>query len=610
MQNEINKTLEEKNIHLWFYGSPVTICSTQLILNTQTGQLFACAKFLNVQPEPLKDITVDVICYNTIHNPIDYIIDYKYSVLDIKRNEEFGLTYKIPVKNKDTRNVEFILKSATTTNNDVWYNTDAKKFTVRLEQENIFSVQGHLNAEFMELCAENYIDGSKLIFQPVFEDSHWMCACGCLNWNEENKCSGCGISKQWLYDNVSEEKLKNHEKLRAEQAEKAKKESDEKLRLEKEQQKEEFKQRQQTYKNQIKKQNNRKKTKKLIILFSVIAVALCLGFFVYKFGIPYISYFQAKQALDNADYDTAISRFTEMGDFLDSKNLLNQAIYNKATVLYNSGEKVQAADLYKSIENYSDAKQKYYNAEYELAEAYYKNKDYMNAADIYFQISEYLDSGKRLDAAYENIYNDAVKKMNHKKIDEAYKEFEYLGDYSDSQIMLKECHYKYAKNYYDNMEYKKALSEYALIKDYKDVSDILKNLQNLSDIISAATDNETPAVWSRSELECPVCHKKDSATYCFAFGTDGKYSFEMTCNNHKQTITKSGKYKIENDTIYVLEYSKGQATWTNVAKIISIDPLETNVEGKNNVLTITNPFGKTPNLNLYGNIISGNIISF
>lgn len=610
MQNEINKTLEEKNIHLWFYGSPVTICSTQLILNTQTGQLFACAKFLNVQPEPLKDITVDVICYNTIHNPIDYIIDYKYSVLDIKRNEEFGLTYKIPVKNKDTRNVEFILKSATTTNNDVWYNTDAKKFTVRLEQENIFSVQGHLNAEFMELCAENYIDGSKLIFQPVFEDSHWMCACGCLNWNDENKCSGCGISKQWLYDNVSEEKLKNHEKLRAEQAEKAKKESDEKLRLEKEQQKEEFKQRQQTYKNQIKKQNNRKKTKKLIILFSVIAVALCLGFFVYKFGIPYISYFQAKQALDNADYDTAISRFTEMGDFLDSKNLLNQAIYNKATVLYNSGEKVQAADLYKSIENYSDAKQKYYNAEYELAEAYYKNKDYMNAADIYFQISEYLDSGKRLDAAYENIYNDAVKKMNHKKIDEAYKEFEYLGDYSDSQIMLKECHYKYAKNYYDNMEYKKALSEYALIKDYKDVSDILKNLQNLSDIISAATDNETPAVWSRSELECPVCHKKDSATYCFAFGTDGKYSFEMTCNNHKQTITKSGKYKIENDTIYVLEYSKGQATWTNVAKIISIDPLETNVEGKNNVLTITNPFGKTPNLNLYGNIISGNIISF
>lgn len=610
MQNEINKILEEKNVHLWFYGSPVTICSTQLILNNQTGNLFACAKFLNVQPEPLKDITVDVICYNVIHNPIDYIIDYKYSDLDIKRNEEFGLTYKIPVKNKDTRNVEFILKSATTINNDVWYNTDAKKFTVRLEQENIFSVQGHLNAEFMKLCAENYIDGSKLIFQPVFEDSHWLCACGCLNWNDENKCSGCGISKQWLYDNVSEEKLKTQEKLRTEQTEKVKKESDEKLRLEKEQQKEEFKQRQQTYKDQIKKQNNRKKVKKLIILFTVIAVILCLGLFVYKFGIPYISYFQAKQALNNAEYDTAISSFTKMGDFLDSKELLNRAIYNKATVLYNSGEKVQAADLYKIIENYSDAKQKYYDAKYELAGTYYKDKDYMNAADIYAQISEYLDSQKRLDAAYENIYNDAVEKMNHRKIDEAYQEFEYLGDYSDSQTMLNECHYKYAKNYYDNMEYKNALSEYAVIKEYKDVQNILKTLKNLSDIISAATDIETPAVWGRSELECPVCHKKDSATYCFAFGTDGKYSFEMTCNNHNQTITKSGKYKIENDTIYVLEYPQGQATWTKAANIISIDPLENDVEGKNNVLTITNPFGKTANLQLYGNIISGDIISF
>ncbi|MGN1457230.1 MAG: hypothetical protein ACI4XP_04650 [Acutalibacteraceae bacterium] len=610
MQDETYKILEEKKIHLWFYGSPVTLCSTQLILNTETGELFAAAKFLNVQPEPIKEITVDIICYNSIHNPIDYIIDYKYSDLDIKRNEEFGLTFKVPVKNKETRNIEFILKSATTTDNEIWYNTDATKFTVNLEQKNIFSVQGHLNADFMELCAENDIDGSKLIFQPVFEDSHWMCACGCLNWNDEEKCSGCKVSQQWLKDNVSKEKLEEKDRLRKEQIEKAKRESEEKLKLEKEQQKEEFKRRHQEYEKQLKKQKNRKKTKKLIILLIVLVAVLGIVFLGYKFGMPYISYFQAKQALSNAEYDTAISRFTDMGNFLDSKELLNEAIYKKATVLYYNNDKEQAAKLYKSIENYSDAKQKYYNTEYELAEEYYKNKDYMNAANIYAQIPEYLDCEKRLEATYENIYNDAVQNMNRRKFDEAYKEFVYLGDYSDSKTMINECRYRSANNYYENMEYKKALDEYDEIKDYKDVSAILKKLSNLSDVISAATDADTPAVWSRSGLECPVCHKEDSATYTFAFGTDGKYSFEMKCNNHNQTITKTGNYKIEKNEVYSLEYPQGHATWTKTATIISIDPLKKDVEGKNTVLTITNPFSNTQPLQLYGNIISGDIILF
>lgn len=610
MQEEINKILEEKNIHLWFYGSPVTICSTQLILNTKTGQLFAAAKFLNVQPEHIKDITVDVVCYDCIHNPIDYIIDYKYPEMDIKRNEEFGFIYKIPVKNPDTRNIEFILKSVTTISNDIWCNADAKKFNVKLEQKDIFSVQGDLNAYFRDLCAENNIDSYKLTFQPVFADSHWMCACGCLNWNDEDKCAGCGMSKQWLKDNISENKLKELEKQRKERIEQTKRESEEKLKLEKERQKEEFKKRHEEYEKQVKKQKNRKIIQKIIIIISILVIIGILALAVFKFGIPYISYIQAKQDFSNANYDSAISRFTEMGDFLDSKNLLNQSIYNKATSLYSSSEKSQAAELYKSIEGYSDSQQKYYDIQYEIAGEYYKNKDYMNAADTYALIAGYLDSEKRLEAAYDNIYNDAVEKMNSKKLDEAYEEFTYLGDYSDSTTMIKECHYRYAKNYYDNAEYKNALNEYAEIKDYKDVNDILKKLKNLSDIISAATDIETPAVWGGKEFECPVCHKTDSAEYCLAFGADGKYSFEMTCNNHNQTITKSGKYKIENDTIYVLEHPQGHATWTEISTITSIDPLETAVEGKNSLLTLTNPFGNTPKLQLYGNIISGDIISF
>lgn len=609
MQEENIKMLEEKNIHLWFYGSPLVLCSMQLYLNIECGELFADAKFLNVQPEHIKEITVDVICYNSVRKPIDYIIDYKYSGLDVQRNSEFGISYKIPVKNQETRNIEFILKSVTTTNDEIWYNSDSTKFNVSLEQKNIFSVQGDLNKGFQEICARDNVNSSLMVFQPVFDEYHWMCSCGCLNWNDEKVCSQCGVSKEWLQQNISEDTLKFQKIIAQREAEIIKEDFQKKAQQEKERQKEEFRNRQETYKKQIKKQKNRKNLKRLIAIISVLAVATGITLGVIYFLIPYISYLTAKDSLNNGQYDVAITQFEKMGDFLDSKDLLNKSIYNKADNMYKNGNKQESANLFKSLANYSDSQQKYYDIEYERAGKYYSEKDYMNAADIYRELGTYLDCEKRLNAAYENIYNDAVEKLKHKHADKAYEEFVYLGDYSDSSKMLDECFYVQANTDYTNMKYKDAIKSYSKISDYKDVPNILKKLSHLSDIISAADDN-SPAVWTTGNTECPVCKKKDSATYSLAFGADGKYIFEMSCTNHSEKREKKEKFKIENDTVYTLEHINGQGKWEKVAEIISVEPLKDKVEGKNTVITMTDPFGSGKKLKLYGNIISDDTIHF
>lgn len=610
MLEEKIKKLEEKNVPLWFHGSPLVLCSMHLNLNIGTGKLFAAAKFLNVQPEHIKEFTVDIICYDVIRNIIDTVYDYTYMGFDVERNRDLGFSNEIPIPNTDTRNIEFVLKSVTTINDETWYNESNFKFNISLEQKDIFSVQGDLNKHFIELCTENNIDSSQLIFQPVFDKYHWMCSCGCLNWNDEDNCSQCGVSAQWLKQNVSEEALERQKRIIKLEEEKVKAEVEKQLQQEKERQQAEFQQRQQQYQKQVKKQRTQKITKNLVIVILIIAIVAGVVFGVINYLIPYISYSNAKKSLDQGMYDSAIKQFTDIGDFLDSQQLLLQAKYKKADDLYYSGNKAEAAEVYKSISEYSDSQQKYYEIIYETANNYYSEKDYINAAENYLLISEYLDCDKRLESSYENLYTSAVELLNNNVPDKAYEYFSYLVDYSDSEQMLNECIYKTADKYYSRMEYKNALDTYNQIKDYKDVPQILKKLKNLSDIISAASDMEAPAVWSCENMSCGVCNSKDTATYSLAFGINGNYTFEISCANHESKTQKTGHYKIENDKIYTDKHQLGVLVWEETMTIISVEKLDSGTDGKNAVFTVTSPFNKKQNLTLYGNIISSNNIVF
>lgn len=610
MQEEKQKILEEKNVHLWFYGSPVVLCSMHLDLDTETGKLYTAAKFLNVQPEHIKEMSIEIICYDVIRNVIDTISEYTYTGFDVARNEDFGLSLEIPVPNTDTRNVEFILKSVTTINDETWYNTDNLKFNISLEQNNIFSAQGDLNKHFQELCLRSNIDSTQLIFQPIFDNYHWMCGCGCLNWNDEDICSQCGISKEWLYCNASEEALKKQERLFKIAEEQAKAEALKQLQYEKEIQKEEFQQRQKQYQKQVRNQKSRKVTKKLLIVLLVLLLICALALGVIQFLIPYLEYSQAKNALDQKMYDSAIEQFTSIGNFLDSEELLNKAQYEKATDMYNSGNKEDAAIIYKNISGYMDSEQKYYDIEYEIANNYYSENSYAEAAEIYKQIPEYMDCQKRLDAAYENIYNNALELLEQGNLNDAYYTFLYLEDYSDSKNMLNECTYRQAEKYYKKMEYKNALDTYNQIADYKDVPEILNNLKSLSNIISASTDISSPAIWNCSNVRCNVCNSQTSATYSLAFGINGTYTFEVSCENHDYKIDKTGYYKIEDNTVYILEYKNGQTIWSEFLTITSIEKLANEEDGKNAVLVITNPFNTKQTITVYGNIISSDNIAF
>lgn len=628
MSDENNKILEEKSMHLWFDNAPLVLCSMKLTLEPNEGGLYAYARFMNIQPDRLRSVTVDIICYDAVRKEIDRIENYTYGGIDIGRNEEFGYNRRIPVNNPDTRNVEFVLKEIRNIADQKWTNEGNHHFDKALEQQNIYTVLGDLNKQFIDVCTRNGINSAKMVFYPIFESSHWLCSCGCFNWGAELSCYDCGSDRDWLRESVTEEYLNKEKEKNSHPTIDLEKYGAQHEAEERRKQRAEFEKRQQEYHQQQKGGSKAAKTPKpkpikyssygagsdktkiAIIIVVVILALAAVVFGVVKFGIPYFSYIGAKNAISDGRYDTAITELKKLDGFLDSKEQLSQAIYGKAENVYNTGDKAGAAELYRSIENYSDSKEKYNRTQYEIANQYIGEDEYIEAAKILEEIGNYKDSSDLLEKCFDSIYKQAVESIENKKYNAAYEDFSYLGDYKDSVKYLNECVYERAGTLYKKQQYLEAIKSYESIRGYKDTDKILEKLRKLKCIISASTDG-SPAIWSTDGMMCFLCNHSDSATYTLSFDANGNYEFKITCENHESNVKLvTGKYKIEDNIIYTDKRENGNIVWEKRLEIESVKELDKEIEGKNTMIIMTNPFQPSQKVTVYGNNISDESISF
>lgn len=437
------KILEEKNDSIWFEGSPIIICAMRLELDMNSGRMFTSAKFLNIQPDNLRSLIVDVICYDEGRSPIDYITGVTFSGLDVERNDDFGYNRKIPVNDINTRSVEYVLRKVSNIYNQIWENEEYKRFDRKIEQRKIFDVLGDYNSQFLEVCTRSGIDGTMMVFEPVFEKSHWLCACGGFNWNDERVCSQCKVGRSWLEKNTSIEILDKKKEAQFLEAQKLKAQIQSKAKLfdDKNNEKKEFENRKQEYQKQQRKQKSKNLTKRAAIALLCLALAAAATFAVFTFGIPYIKYTRAISAMNNEEYDSAINAFEELGDFLDSKNYKIESIYGKASYFSRSGDYERASELFKQVIDYSDAKDRYLDAVYNLGLKNMEKPDYDMAVENFIMSDGYKDSNKKLEECYESIYREAQTYADSGKYDAAYRKYEFLSGYGykDSAEKMQKC---------------------------------------------------------------------------------------------------------------------------------------------------------------------------
>lgn len=606
-KEEKKKLLEEKNIHLWFPGSPVSLCSMKLELDMNVGAIFAYAKFMNVQPANIKSMVCDIICYDSLRNQVDVIHNCVYDGFDIERNKEFGTKVPFKIKSQQTRNVEFVLKSVTTVSGQTWENKDNKRFSTSLVQDSIFNVQADLHRQFIENCAKINADHTKLSMQPKFEKDYWLCACGTLNWSNEENCCVCGVPREWLKENVDKDVLQNQNDQHELEVEQIRARAAEQERLDKERQKEEFRKRKEMYQKQVKKSEHKKKYGKVL---PVILILLVLGGGTYGgvvYGLPYVRYQMAMSEYEKGSYDSAKKKFEKLKDYLDSEDMVFKCTYAKAEDYAQSGNYKGAAEMFQSISTYMDADARYRQNMVKYADKLFDQAKYIDAINIYEEVGE--TGAPKYELSRSNIYKSAESDEKKQYFKSAYEKFYFLKDYKNSMDRANQCLYTVARLEYEKLDFKNAMEHYEQLRGYKDVDQIIAHYATLKKMISAAGSDGAPAVWNAEGVKCPKCGK--DAEYVFEFRNNGTYKFGVKCQSEGNLVIREGRFKIENNVLYDAEYKDGQMKFKKLSDIKEVKDNVSDKEGKNICVTMTDPINakNKGTIKLYGNVISDQTVS-
>jgi len=144
-------------------------------------------------------------------------------------------------------------------------------------------------------------------YYPDKVDGGWRCTCGSINVSESRSCAGCGVIKSWLDSNFDREYLESQKDI----VEDGKKP---------------------TPVNRVKKKEAEKavsdKTKMALILASLILVVI-LTLLSVVYIIPQSRYNKAHKLATLGDYDRAIEIFQDLGNFKNSKELVESFTYEK-----------------------------------------------------------------------------------------------------------------------------------------------------------------------------------------------------------------------------------------------------------------------------------------
>ena len=226
----------------------------------------------------------------------------------------------------------------------------------------------------------------------------------------------------------------------------------------------------------------------LLYIVGGILLVFITGFLMFAFHQKDVyakKYNIAIEYMQNDDYKAAITILSEMTDYMDSAELLTEAekglIYNEAELLLNNREYEGAIEKYSQIGDFRDSYDKNQYAKYQLALQLYKEarydeaKEYFQTLGVYEESKLYLTKCELylLDQAQKDLYEDALKKYEADKYDEALETFVSLGDYEESMCYQNKCRefleiYDKALNYYENGEYYKALFSFRELGNYSD----------------------------------------------------------------------------------------------------------------------------------------------
>ena len=197
--------------NLYADGAPIIISSGALLKDTSTGSILAKLMLKSVSNRQIKAVKVKLALIDTWGEPLDNELSYDYLDLSVQRDSVFGQNTEINIPNASARSFIASVSAVAYADNGTWI-SDGTAWTPLPKMVLLEDALG--DNELATQFRLHY--GKKATFQPIKNNSIWICSCGEANGAEEEVCHVCGCKADSLFSYDLEE-LKAEVAARVEQ---------------------------------------------------------------------------------------------------------------------------------------------------------------------------------------------------------------------------------------------------------------------------------------------------------------------------------------------------------------------------------------------------------
>ena len=199
----------------------------------------------------------------------------------------------------------------------------------------------------------------------------------------------------------------------------------------------------------------------------------------YRDSAMYLSYLKSLDLYKKGDFENAEKGFRELGNFLNSPELVNHCVqeqqvqrYETALKTFENQSYAEAGELFRQLGSYERAKD---YAAYCDGMVHFSEGEYRQAQEDFLQVSDFLDADSWAEASsmmeQETVYREARELFDNGKIQEARDLFQKIPDYEEATQ-----YYRYTEGLLalEEKNYTVASTSFQSIPGFRDADDLAR----------------------------------------------------------------------------------------------------------------------------------------
>ncbi len=435
---------------------------------------FATVTFRNIDDRAVTALYLDLHVFDKANNEIEAIRDRRYLVPVAGRHETFGEDVELPVS-LSANSFSVAIKRVEFEGEDIWNGSASFLFEYipeRAALEEQFEEEALLEQyrrDFSETMAE--AGKGEAVYVPDTYKDLWLCACGGVNHEGEERCSLCGAAyepQRTLFDDREklQENLEAFIKAEEEKAEQARLAAERKAEEERRAAEEAARKAEEERLAAEERARRKKRNQKIFLWISIPLLVLAVLFAValVTYLIPQGKYEDAEAMLANQQFDEAVEAFAALDGFKDSTERIPGVKYEKGVYLLEGEKFDEAIAVFEEVIEIEGAEAQITEAKYGKALKALDAKAYTDALQQFEALDGYKESAAKIEICHFEL---GIKEISNDALEAALVHYEKTNDQQKAEMQAMFCetgivHYK-ADNEPRALEYFEYVTEESLL---------------------------------------------------------------------------------------------------------------------------------------------------